>query len=203
MRDSTSRRVSASTTSNTFISATTTTISKYTYSSGSSVKPIKTKTIARGIRICKDWNISVDLKLPSQLTAWGKTANIFSLQVDGTSDEVFGSRIPAVWITNTGLSDPLWIGICTQIGDYWCSWFGAPPINTDQWVNLKVSQRESQATNEWIYEVQVDDKLVYNISNWKPQEWSNVNVIMGNTYGKNEYEAAQGEYRSFKLSSCK
>ena len=102
-----------------------------------------------------------------------------------------------------GLSGPLFIGICTQIGDYWCEWMQTPEIKTDQWVNLKISQRESQATNEWIYEVQVDDKLVYNISNWKPQEWSNVNVIMGNTYGKNEYESAQGEYRSFKLSSCK
>ena len=35
------------------------------------------------------------------------------------------------------------------------------------------------------------------------QNWSNVNVITGNMYGKNEFESAQGEYRSFELSSCK
>ena len=202
MRNSSSRRVSAFTTSNTFISATTTAISKLSYSSGSSVKSIKTKTIARGIRICKDWNISVDLKLPSQLIAREKTANIFSLQVNGTIDGEFGSRIPAVWLTNTGLSHPLWIGICNQIGDYWCSWMETPEIKTDQWVNLKIGQRESQATKEWIYEVKVDDKIIHSISNWKPQEWSNVNVIMGNTYRNTLYEPAKGEYRSFKLSSC-
>ena len=49
-----------------------------------------------------------------------------------------------------GLSGPLFIGICTQIGDYWCEWMQTPEIKTDQWVNLKISQREDQATNELI-----------------------------------------------------
>ena len=102
-----------------------------------------------------------------------------------------------------GKNDPVFIGICTQLGSDWCSWSQTPATNTEKWVNLKISQRESQATNKWIYEVQVDDKLVYSIPNSNPQKWSNVNVVMGNTYSNNLYESAQGEYRSFKLSSCK
>ena len=202
-----------STTTSTIISTTisTTTFtsisSKSYYSSGPSAETISTQTLASRLTICEDWNISVDLKLPSQFAptcTWStcEWPNIFSLQVNGTIDGEMGSRIPAVWIIPYK-QDLIWIGISTQIGDEYGKWSQTPEIKTDQWVNLKISQRKDQATNEWIFEVKLDNKQVYSISNSNPQNWSNVNVIMGNMYEKNESESAKGEYRSFELSSCK
>ena len=123
-----------STTVSTTISTTTSTSisSKSSYSSGPSAETISTQTLASGLTICEDWNISVDLKLPSQFAPTCKWQtcgwpNIFSLQVNGTIDGEMGSRIPAVWIIPYK-QDLIWIGISTQIGDEYGKWSQTPEI---------------------------------------------------------------------------
>ena len=165
------------------------------FSSGPSVsKIVETKTLKKGLTLCEDWDLSIDLKLPSQSTLNWK--NVFSLQVEGTADQKPGSRVPAVFIQKGKAQVQLQVSY-TPFGTKSNHLFNFPTFikfNTGNWINLKISQ------NNKAYEIKFDDKLVHTEMNSSPQVWSNVKVVIGNTYGN--YLTALGEYRNFEIYSC-
>ena len=175
------------------------------FSSGPSVsKIVETKTLKKGLTLCEDWDLSIDLKLPSQSTSkWG---NIFGLQVEGTrvnpwvtylGDPKPGSRVPAVFTQKSAAHVKLHVSY-TPLGTESNHIYVIPNrFDTGNWINLKISQ------NNKLYEIKVDDKVVYKTTNSNPKSWSNVNVVMGNTYLTTlYYSPAIGEYRNFEVYSC-
>ena len=163
------------------------------FSSGPSVsKIVETKTLKKGLTLCEDWDLSIDLKLPSQSTSkWG---NIFGLQVEGTANEKPGSRVPAVFTQKSVEHVKLHVSY-TPLGAESNHIYVIPNrFDTGNWINLKISQ------NNKAYEIKFDDKLVHTEMNSSPQVWSNVKVVIGNTYGN--YSTALGEYRNFEIYSC-
>ena len=157
-------------------------------------KVIETKTLKRGLTLCKDWDLSIDLKLPSQSTInW---RNVFGLQVEGTTNEEPGSRVPAVFIEKAHPQVKLHVSY-TPIGTKSNHVYNTQKnFNTGNWINLKISQHNK------VYEIKVDDKLVHKVTNPNPKSWSNVKVVMGNTYGTTFYSTALGDYRNFEIYTC-
>ena len=165
------------------------------FSSGSSVtKMIGTKTLKTGLKLCEDWDLSIDLKLPNQSTTQWK--NVFGLQVEGTTNEGPGSRVPAVFIQKDQAQVKLHVSY-TPFGTKSNHYYNFPnSFNTGSFINLKISQ------NNKVYEIKVDDKLVHKATNPNPKSWSNVKVVVGNTYGKTFYSTALGDYRNFEIYTC-
>ena len=165
------------------------------YSSGPSVTPILNKALAFDLKLCEDWDLSIDLKLPKQSTSQWR--NVFGVQVKGIKDTLPGSRLPAVFIRK----DEGNIHVSyTTIGYTSNHAYDLPDkFNTGNWFNLKLSQ-----TNK-VYEIKVDDKLVHTVTNSNSKAWSNVKIVMGNTYSINGISnilPAIGEYRNFDINSC-
>ena len=178
------------------------------YSFGSSVYQIsEDKTIASRLKICEDWDLSIDLKLPVQNT--DEWINVFGLTIENPSEwltEPFGiwsgSNIPAVWIQpkseNPGLKLKLSVGY-TPIGSRYYRHDDPTERDWDSWINLKVSQTSG------MFEVKINNVIVDSISNSNPQDWNDVKIVMGNTYGASgygSYRSAVGEYRNFEIRSC-
>ena len=70
-------------------------------------------------------------------------------------------------------------------------------FDTGNWINLKIGQ------NNKIYEIKIDDKLVYKTTNSNPKSRSNVTVVIGNTYSSPLYfSIAIGQYQNFEIYSC-
>ena len=67
-------------------------------------------------------------------------------------------------------------------------------LDTNNWINLKISQSNG------VFEIRLSDQLVRSGLNNHPKVWTNVDVVMGNTYGNN-WGSATGEYRNFEITS--
>ena len=116
------------------------------FSSGPSVsKIVETKTLTKGLTLCEDWDLTIDLKLPSQSTIkWG---NIFGLQVEGTANEKPGSRVPAVFTQKDAAHVKLHVSytsLGTESNHFYVINYVIPNrFDTGNWINLKI--REQQA----------------------------------------------------------
>ena len=66
-------------------------------------------------------------------------------------------------------------------------------FNEDIWFNLKISQ-----TNGF-YEIKINDSSVQKATNPDPKKWTDVNVVIGNTYGNTLFVPALGYYRNFVI----
>ena len=141
------------------------------------------------------------MKLPTQSfsTNW---KNIFGLQVNGTQDREPGSRIPSVYIFSHGSAELYFTpndkmdGFSHAIRQNNNLYYATIGLNldTNNWINLKISQSNG------VFEIRLNDQLVRWGTNINPKVWTNVDVVMGNTYG-NQWESATGEYRNFEITS--
>ena len=151
------------------------------------------KVLATGLTICEDWKLSVDLKLPNQLT--DKWLNVFGIQVATARDSTYGGRIPAIWI-NAKKQD-IYLHICNSMNNQLNVCYNTKTKwNTGKWINLKLSQTNG------LYEIRVENKLVHQVVNQTPRMWNNVKVVAGNTYNNNRFVPASGQYRDFKMKTC-
>ena len=170
-------------------------LDKKLYSSGSSATTLSTKTLATGLIISEDWALSIDLKLPHQQST--KWSNIFSLQVDGSTDFSTGSRLPAVWVRPN--QSEVMVMVAYNLGTNPNHTYNiTTKFNTGNWINLKISQMNK------VYEINIDYIQVYNTTNNMLKKWENVNIVMGNTYAT-KYISAFGYYRNFDIitNRCK
>ena len=69
-------------------------------------------------------------------------------------------------------------------------------VNVGNWLNLGISQMSG------VFEIKVDYKLVYNKTNSVSKTWTSVNLVTGNTNGKEDNSTAV-RYRNFKINTCK
>ena len=66
-------------------------------------------------------------------------------------------------------------------------------FNDDKWFNLKIGQ-----TNK-LYYIKIDDTPVHSAINPSPKIWTDVKVVIGNTYGNTLFAPANGYYRNFVI----
>ena len=190
------------TTSSTTTAATTTVLPttmplRTLYSSGSLETEISTNTVAHGLTICEDWDLSIDLFLPSQQpTGW---RNIFGLQVYGTGPSQAGARVPALWIVHGPHSSDLRLmaSISNAVGTepFYHYYFH---ITAETWFNLKLTQRNG------FYQIKVNSSLIHEKQITDTKTWDNVNVVIGNFYDYQDgsHVSAVGKYRKFEINSC-
>ena len=160
------------------------------YSSGSLVTILSTETLAEHLTLCKDWNLSIDLKLPNRSsTEW---RNIFSLyQKNGQLDQ----RVLAVTIRR-GQS---YVWLMVEYDAYTNQNYKqihTKKVNAGNWINLKISQMNG------LHEIKIDYKLVYTQTNFTLKVWTNVYLVTGNNYGKQNFSTTV-YYRNFKIETCK
>ena len=150
---------------------------------------LSTKTVAKDLTICEEWNLSIDLKLPNRSTSeWRK---VFTFQVNKVLTAK--SSMPSVWIRPDQSSFMLMI---TYGFEETYTYNVTKKVNAGNWVNLKISQMNA------VREIKVDYKLVYSITNYTPTTWTNVNLTTGDTYA-NENFSTMVYYRSFEIDTCK
>ena len=167
-----------------------------------------TKIVDKGLFLCEDWVLSIDFKLADQSTKnWN---NLFGLQVGpwtpqnqslkhkfvdfGNGDRTAGSHILAVWV-QTDRSNVMLLIKSNLNNNPNFSYNTTTKFDKYNWINLKISQ-----TNE-LYEIKVNYKKVFNVTNSTPEKWMNVNLVMGNTY-EARYISAVGHYRKLKIITC-
>ena len=160
------------------------------YSSGSSVSTLSSEILAKELTICEEWKLSIDLKLPNRSTT--EWRNIFSLY---NEPNTLDKRILAVSI-RPGQSN-LMMKIAndmftSQTYDYKVT----KKVNAGNWISLKISQMKG------VYEIEVDYKIVYSITNVAPKTWTKVYLITGNT-NFNEKVLTTIHYRNFKINTCR
>ena len=141
--------------------------------------------------ICKDWNLSIDLKLPNRSTT--EWINIFSLYAYENTGQL-GKRILAVSIRPD--KSYVWLMVDIVFKHQLFKYNKKKKVNAGNWVSLKISEKNG------LHEVKIDYKLVHNSTNFTPKVWTNVNLVTGNTFGK-ENISTIGYYRNFKLKTCK
>ena len=161
-----------------------------------SIAALYTQTLATGLTLYEDWEITIDLKFPDE-TRSPNWKNVFGLQVDGTQDYATGSRIPSIFLKK----DALYLFYTpggtmqnfNQLGNQ-THYFALIGLKTSHWTTLHTRQTKG------VFEIIYNNKLVLTGINSSPKTWTNVNVIMGNTLGE-KYQPAVGEYRNFEVKS--
>ena len=178
---------------------------KVVYSSGNSVSTIATKVLKTGIKLCQNWELTIDLKIPDQsINHW---TNIFGIQKENSVNMQTGSRLPALFIQEYQSSQPnyyqthsLYLCIASEIGGNPNYPFKFIKWQPDKWTNLKINQINGT------FKIEIDGKEYKKVQNPKPKEWNNVKIEMGNLYLPNMgiwyYTASKGEYKNFKLRTC-
>ena len=176
------------------------------FSSGPSVTKIESKTLATGLTLCNDWEISIDLKLSLNPVNKMKTKTIFSLQVKGVNYPEKGSRIPSLFIMKGRDYIALWASLRGRpdstvaiIYGFGQNHNGPNPeyFETKVWYNFKLSRINGRM------DMKINNKIVKRRDNIQYKSWDNVDLVMGSTSSNsNEYVPAQGEYRNFEIKSC-
>ena len=157
---------------------------------------IEPKTLATGLRLCDDWDLSIDLKLFMRPSNRNREKNIFGLKVKGKTDLFPGSRLPSLFIKQGLNYIRLYASLITSSSESLVYGKQGNALATGKWHNLKLSQIDG------LYVMKVNNKIVNLRSNTESQTWNNVELVMGDTYGKPNYASAVGEYRKFEIKSC-
>ena len=162
------------------------------YSSGSSVTPLSTKTLAKNMTICEKWNLSIDLKLTSRSTT--EWTNVFSLYVNQNTGKL-DQRILEVSVRPDQSKLMLMLAYKIDTSQSY-EYSIRKKVNEGNWINLKISQKSG------VYEIMVDYKIVYNKTYVKPKLWRDVNLVTGNVNGKDNSSTIV-HYRNFEIITCK
>ena len=163
------------------------------YSSGSSVTTLSTDILAKDLTLCEEWNLSIDLKVPSRSMA--KWRKIFSVQVNETTHLKGDSSIPSVWIRPDQSNIMLMIAYNIKTSQSF-KYNITKKVNAGNWVNLQINQMSG------VYEIKVDYELVYSKTMFVPKTWKNVNLVTGDINGKANISTVV-HYRNFKIDTCK
>ena len=142
--------------------------------------------------MCKDWSLSIDLKLSDQYTT--KWSNILSLQAKGSAGLAAKFHIPAVWIRPNQTNVMLMVAYNLDTNPHYAVNI-TTRFNTGNWINLQMTQING------VFEIKVDYKKVYSIANSMPKKWRNVDLVTGNTNGT-RYVLPIGYYRNFDIITC-
>ena len=163
------------------------------YSSGSSETSLSTEKLAGNLTICKEWIISIDLKLPNRSTT--ERRNIFSVH-DNNNTAHAEQRILEASMRLHQSNFMLMIAYNIDTSQRY-KFNITKKVNIGNWINIKISQINK------VYETRLDYNLVYNRTNFVPKEWTSVNVLVGKAANAKENISTIVNYRNFKLKTCK
>ena len=148
------------------------------------------------VTVNPDYEVSIDLNLEKNTNTWW--SNILSFMVEGINPHGFpqGGRIPAVYL----YKESNMLLVCSALnGDGNVCWTSKEmPINT--WFNLKIKQSFLYA--EYVYEIFIDDKLMFEMANDQPTTFENVQGIIGNSFEPHwDFKLAAGKFKNFRFNS--
>ena len=149
-----------------------------------------------GVTVNPDYEVSIDLNLEKNTNDWW--SNVLSFIVERINPHGFpqGGRIPAVYL----YKESNMLLVCSALnGDGNVCWTSKEmPINT--WFNLKIKQSFLYA--EYVYEIFIDDKLMFERANDQPTTFENVQGIIGNSFEPHwDFQLAAGKYKNFRFTS--
>ena len=146
------------------------------------------------------FDLQIDLKLAeNELTT---DANVFGVQVKDEPYGNVGSQIPALFLEAGSMR----LKVCMQVdNDTECE-FLTDAVTADQWFSLWFEQWcwfDDDGEDWCVFHVlkHVGDEWVNQFFWWNtnPMTFENVEGIIGNTYGDENFSVAVGDYKNFRL----
>ena len=121
-------------------------------------------------------------------TTW---ESVLHATISGDND-IYGSRIPAVWIMyNNGTMKLLVASAVNNTVDSYVSPDIPKGLNT--WFTIEISQVKS--SNEYKYKIELDGKEMHQVKNTYPKEFQKVKVYVSNPWSR----AAPGYVRNLRI----
>ena len=148
------------------------------------------------------FDLQIDLKLANNVLA--TQANVFGVTVKGEPYENVGSQIPALFLQPNSMN----LEVCMQVDNDTVCESSAVAVTPDEWFSLWFEQ--------WCW-VDLDGedwcsfyvlKTIDGLDGWEvlwywwnetPITFENVEGVIGNTYGDQNFAVAVGDYKNFRL----
>ena len=142
------------------------------------------------------FELQIDLKLAeNELTT---EANVFGVQVKDEPYENVGSQIPALFLEAGSMN----LKVCMQVDNATECRVLDDAITANEWFTLWFEQWcwFDEAGEDWcVFYVVKDWEVQWFWWNENPMTFENVEGIIGNTYGDQDFSVAVGEYKNFRL----
>ena len=121
--------------------------------------------------------------------------NVFGFGIAGIANAVHGSRVPAVFLHKNN-----YLHICSHTTRNYHCW-DSDAMPTGKWFNLKIKQEF--VASELLYKVYINDEEVHFVQNthYVPENFENVNGVIGNLYDYDDFFPAPAQYRNFLFTS--
>ena len=157
-----------------------------------------------GVTVHPEYEVSIELNLKRNTNSM--FSNIFTF-ISDVPPSTEGFRNPSVFLHKKSTRLEICCGVVPD--DSWTlSWNSNPmPINT--WFKLTIKQSKFQSVSQgqvrskYVYEIFINDELMYQIVNKNPKTFRNVNGYMGNTGIAGEWptQLPAGKYKNFEFKS--
>ena len=144
------------------------------------------------------FDLQIDLKL-NQNTETVSKSNVFGVQVKGEPYENVGSQIPALFLQPNGMT----LEVCMQFENANLCEDLAAEVPADEWFSLYFEQWCWLGEGCSFYVLrEVDGAWTIQWYWWNdsPMTFENVQGVIGNTYGDEEFPVANGKYKNFQLN---
>ena len=147
------------------------------YKSGSTPETITSnKVLASGFKLHANWEITLDLKVQGPANAWSK---ILTVRKKGFPKGKYGCRVPTLVIDPHGQLE-----VSASFSGKWnWAWYSAKLDKT--WFSLKLRHYEGN------FQIYIDNVLKHQYVNTQPQEWDDMELVLGN-----HHTVTNGEYRN-------
>ena len=135
------------------------------YKSGSTPETITSnKVLASGFKLYANWEITLDLKVQGPANAWSK---ILTVRKKGFPKGKYGCRVPSLVIDPHGQLE-----VSASFSGQWnWAWYSAKLDK--MWFSLKL--RHYHGT----FLIYIDSILKHQYVNTKPQEWDDMELVLG------------------------
>ena len=138
------------------------------YQSGSTPETSNTssKVLASGFKLYENWEMTLDLKVLGPTNLW---SNILIVRKKGLQSGEYGSRIPRLVMSPNRILE-----ISASLSANWNWYWDAPsPILYKNWFNLKLRHYDGKL------QIFVDNVLNHEYINTYPQEWDDMELVLG------------------------
>ena len=152
------------------------------YKSGSTNETIKADMVlVSDFKLFVNWELSIDLKVKGPANVW---SCILAVRKKGVQFGQYGSRVPSLVLTPHGQLE-----VSASFSGIWNWYWNNPRTSFETWFNLKLRHNQ-----EGKFQIYIDHVLNVEYVNGIPQEWENMEVILGDTFSADE--TTNAEYRN-------
>ena len=143
--------------------------------SSESYKIKRNRVIMRRKQLLRGWTLSMSIKPTGKVGGW---SNIFHATI-GKNHGRYGDRVPGIWF----LSNTTRLHICSAVSGKVNHCYDSRALPTNKFTQLMVRQIQKD-NNKYYYQIFINNKIVHNVVNTKPQIFKNVKFYAADNWYK-------------------